>query len=220
MPKEIFSNPNIIIIDKRKPLIKDFTPRGLSFIKYAKSIGVKVYATKYMKKYLNAFWNVIQNEMICDNIRITNIEDMNEYLKTKIYDIQVNMINMPNLFIYQFIYDKFNEYNKKYSEFIANYKNLIYRIKIFAEKNKITSINELAAKFNDCLCYYRVGTPYKKIIFKNPLKPTEKEIETIRCTHFENEEWFVMSRYVCDYLNDLRDFDEKLGIEWINPIFN
>ena len=201
----------------------DTTKRGPDFMSFAKKLGVKVYATTLMiNKHLNNTWYVVQNEMIRDNIRIENIDDMNDYLKTKIYEIRINELNMDNIYYYQIIYNKLNEYKTKFFEFQMYYNNLILRIKKFAEQRNYKTISELKKSFDYLLKKYKETEPPKKIAVKKHYKTIASEFLDIKSIHRydgDTDEWFVISRYICDYLEDMEAFENNLGIKWKNPIF-
>ena len=123
--------------------------------------------------------------------------------------------DVSKVHIYNYIINLLNEYKYYYNQFTSNYKNLIYRLKNFATIKKYKNITEL------------------KINLDRRLYKFKRDIDDSASNNFENnagyneiqkynhklEAWFIIARYMCDFIEDNMAFDKELGFEPVNPIF-
>jgi hypothetical protein len=180
----------------------------MSFQKYSKIIGIKIYATKNIWEEINKIWIKVQREMLKNNIWITQYNELYDYLKNK-----EKTSDISKVYMYNYIINVLNEYKYYYNQFTSNYKNLIYRLKNFATIKKYKNINEI--KFNlDRRLYKFVREDNSNGDNSNGDNSNKKPVND-----YKLESWLIIARYMCDFIEDNMAFDIELGIQPTNPIF-
>ena len=193
-------------IKKSKKFIKKYDIELISFQKYSKIIGIKIYASKYIWEEINKNWNKVQREMLKNNIWITNYNEFYYYLKNK-----VETVDISKVYIYNYIINLLNEYKYYYNQFTSNYRNLIYRLKNFSTIKKYKNITELKINLERRL--YK----FNRDIYDNGCN--DAGINEKQKYNHKLEAWFIIARYMCDFIEDNMAFDKELGVQPINPIF-
>lgn len=168
----------------------DSVNRG--FRSFCKRIGVIHYSTKQKYEKIDLIWNPIYQEIQSNNIHLNTFDETMSYLTTKI-----NRAPLSKKFIYEYIMRELNNYSQMSLTFASSPKDYIRRLQIYAKSRKCTNMEELKKELIHYLSRYVVEVEYGDKDNKND---------------YEKQDWLIISRYICDYLEEGDEFHDTVDI--------
>jgi CRISPR/Cas system CSM-associated protein Csm2 small subunit len=153
-------------MSNNKSLINDS-----SFQDYCKYFDIRHYGDRKTYENINWLWKFISN-----NINYQKILDYNDLIDVLI-QCHTNAANNRKVY-YQSIIMEFQAFQNKYEEYIANYSNLMTRLKGYSHHRKCKNLDELKQECSHFLKRMRLGDNVDE----------------------ETREFIIIARYICDYL--------------------
>lgn len=158
-----------------------------SFEYLCKKIGLTHYSTKGKYKYINFIWKSIYDEIKKNRLKFDNYSQFINYL-----NIKHSCTKMENKFRFEYIIRELNNYNRMAEEFCRNSKQYINRLKGYAKSRKCTNMQNLKDELDHYLNRYVVNEDGKNTL--------------------EKQEWLILSRYICDFLEEDTCFNMKTSL--------
>lgn len=167
-------------------------------------LNIKYYATNNIYKQTNELWEIIHEEMIGEigNEKTNNLtyHEIIEYLSIKhenaLYKNKLKYLQMINIL---------QDYTIKYNKFLLNNIFYIRRLKSYKESRKCCNMSDIIYELDE----------YLKIFILN-----EDPEDTDNQNTYKRQDWIIISRYICDFIEDMAKFNKLHGIEWQNPLFD
>lgn len=167
-------------------------------------LNIKYYATNNIYKQTNELWEIIHEEMIKElgNEKTNNItyHELIDYLS-----IKHEYASYKNKFKYLEMIEAIRDYQIKYDKFLENTEAHIRRLKSYRESRK---------------CYNMAGLIYELDDYLRTFKINEDPEDTDNKNNYKRQDWIIISRYICDFIEDMAEFNKLHGIEWQNPLFD
>lgn len=165
-----------------------------SFQYFCMKLGIIHYATQEKYEKIDFLWKPIYQEMQSNNIDI-NINSFNDIISYLNYKLQI--IPLSKKFGYEYILREFTNYTRLSIEFVSNCKDYIRRLQIYAKTHRCTNMEELKRELTQYLHRYVVQVEYGDKDNKND---------------YEKQDWLIISRYICDYLEEGDEFGEQFTL--------
>ena len=192
---------NEFIKDSRKNDYLYRKPIWISFQQLCKMLNVKFYATYEIFLEIKLSWDIVYNDILADKFEITTYENLMAYLNGKLM-VNDNPLIIGKHHYYKYIIDKLQDYQNKYQLFMENSGSYLHRLKKYKESRKCFNMPGLIYELDDYLSRFYVSD--------------DPESENTKY----REQWIILSRYVCDFIDDMEAFHRQHDMPWVNPIFD
>jgi hypothetical protein len=152
-----------------------------TFKYYCKKLKITHYATRGKYIDIENQWHLLYKDMIVDiqknNLNIQSYTDLITYLHSKYITVSIN-----KKFRYEYILRELNNYSLMMQEFISNAKQYIIRLKNYANARKCSNMQEVKNELEHFMNRFIV------------------DINENSKNTYETQDWLIISRYVCDFL--------------------
>jgi hypothetical protein len=152
-----------------------------TFKYYCKKLKITHYATRGKYIDIENQWHLLYKDMIVDikknNLNIQSYTDLITYLHSKYITVSIN-----KKFRYEYILRELNNYSLMMQEFISNAKQYIIRLKNYAKARNCSNMQEVKNELEHFMNRFIV------------------DINENSKNTYETQDWLIISRYVCDFL--------------------